>query len=122
MSRSWGAYNDLFAITFAFGGSPVVGSMINIPLVCNLVVPANLDGSRYYNATNPLAASTFTLSRIRAGAQTTIGTVSINTSGGASFSGSGSNDLVPGDTLRMTATTIGGSLTNVGISILALRA
>lgn len=106
-------------IAFAWGGSPVAASMINIPLAHNLSIPANLAGSRYYNGTNPLAVSTFTLTRQPA--NTTIGTVSISTAGVATFSGAGSSALVAGDTLRMTATTIGGSLANVGITIAATR-
>lgn len=111
-----------YPLTFVFGGTPVVNSMINVPLVHNLTVPANLAGSRYYNASNGLVASQFTLTRITAaGAQSTIGTIDVSTGGTATFSGAGSNALVAGDRLRMTAVTIGGSLANVGITIQVMR-
>ena len=111
-----------YPLTFAFGGTPVVNSMINVPLIHDLSVPANLAGARYYNATNPLVASQFTLSRITAaGAISTIGTIDISTGGVATFSGAGSSVLVTGDRLRVTAVTIGGSLTNVAITIPVTR-
>lgn len=108
-----------YPLTFVFGGTPVVNSMIQVPLVHSLSIPANLAGSRYYNATNPLVASTFSLTVQPAG--TTIGTISVNTSGTATFSGVGSSTLVAGNVLRMTAVTIGGNLQNVGITIQVMR-
>ena len=113
---------ETYPLTFAFGGTPVVGSMINVPLIHNLNIPPSLAGSRYYNSNNPLVASQFSLTRITAaGASSVIGTIDISTAGAATFSGAGSNVLVAGDRLRMTAVTIGGSLTNAAITVLVTR-
>lgn len=110
-------------VTFVFGGVPAISSTINVPLTVNLAIAVNLSGSRYYNQVNPTAASTFTLTRITAaGGVTTIGTISKPAgTGAATFSGTGSSVLVAGDTLRMTATTVGQDLTDVSISIHATR-
>lgn len=111
-------------LTFAFAGTPVEGSMINVPLSLSLTIPAlNSTTVRYYNATHPLAASVFTLTRITStGATSTLGTINKPGSSAApTFTGSGSSALVAGDTLRLTATTVGGSLANIGITFQATR-
>lgn len=106
-------------ITFVFGGTPLTGMMINIPLTMNLSIPSNLSGSYYYNAVNPASASAFQLRVMPA--NTLIGTINVNASGVATFSGTGSTTLTAGNVLRMTAVVVGTDLTDVGITIQATR-
>ena len=108
-------------IAFVFSGVPKAGAMLNVPVTINLAVAANLTGSAYYNATDPVStAPVFTLTVQPGG--TTIGTINKPTgTGAATFSGSGSSTLAPGNTLRMTATTVDATFADVGITILATR-
>jgi hypothetical protein len=113
--------SNTIPIAFVFSGVPKANAMLNVPVTINLAIAASLTGSAYYNATDPVStAPVFTLTVQPAG--TTIGTINKPTgTGAATFSGSGSSTLAPGNTLRITATTVDATFADVGITILATR-
>lgn len=129
--RLWAALTQaalVSPISFVFSGTPVEGSMINVPIVGREygvfeIRALNQFNTRYYNATNPLTPSVFTLTRITAGGATNpVGVINKPAGTGlATYSGAGLPNVTHGDTLRMTATTVGGNLANVGISIAAIK-
>jgi hypothetical protein len=108
-------------IAFAFQGKPLAGGMICIPIAAAVNIAASLAGSVGYVNTNPAATAAFTLARMVGTTPTTIGTISISTAGVFTFSGTG-GALAVGNTLRITApATQDANLSDLGITILAMR-
>lgn len=109
-------------IVFGFAAQPIPAGMVIVPVSMAFTIVANLIGSTAHVMINPTAAVTFTLNRIRASATVALGTVLIATTGVATFAGAGGS-LVPGDTLQMLApVTQDATLSDVGITILGMRA
>lgn len=107
-------------IVFPFVGRPTNALSIYIPLVQATTIPANFAGSVAYSNATASATIAFTLVYIRAGASTTIGTVTFSSGSSAGvFSVQAQVNLLIGDILVCEAPTPqDASLADVGISLL----
>ena len=86
-----------------------------------ITVPSGLVGSVAYAGTAPAASAAFTVSKVSGGSSTSLGTITISTSGTVSLAGAGGS-LAAGDVLRLTAPgTQDTALSDVGITVLAAR-
>jgi hypothetical protein len=99
----------LYLIAFFQGDATLAGPLANnqillrhkIPSsVNNVVLPINLTGSTGGCITNPTATATITIKLNPTGANTTLGTISISTSGVMTFSFASAVTLVPSDILE----------------------
>jgi len=116
----FGAQASLMSLplVFAWSGKPAAGAQIFMPAAIAFSIAANLTGSQAIYGTAPAASAAFTLAR----SGTTIGTITIPTTGPATFSGAGGSVAV-GQYLTMTApATQDAALASPSIVILATRA
>jgi hypothetical protein len=125
-NHKWG-YTSLPAsvqqmpVTFPFAGKPAAAAKVHIPTPIGLTIAGALAGSVTYVLIAPTADATFTLNQISAGVTTAIGTIVFHATGAPTLSGTGGT-LAPGDTLQMVApTTQDATLSDLGITILAMR-
>lgn len=107
-------------IAFVFMGRPASDVMLNVPVILNATIAANLAGTVGYQNTIATAAATFTLNRIRAGASTAFGTIVFGPTG-ITLAGAG-GAVAPGDVLQMMApVTQDATMADVGITIPVMR-
>lgn len=105
-------------------GAPAAGSTFWIfPLANHFTIPANFAGSYASVGTAPTGAVSFTIAYIRAGTQTTIGTINFMAGGyTASFTDAAQIVLSPGDLLVAVAPSVSDStLSNLGFALVGTR-
>ena len=110
-------------LPFSFSGKPAAGQMVHVPLINDvpLTLPANFTGAAVYVGTNPTSAESFVLSKVNAGTVTSIGTVSVGTTGSITLS-STAYASASGDVLRLTApATQDATMADIGITFEAKR-
>lgn len=111
-------------ITFPFQGKPPAALLVNVPMTIPLNVPAGLVGATVYDTTLATGSPVFTVNWISGGIVTTIGSVTINSSGNTacSLAGSGAT-LAVGDVLQVVAPSPqDATLADIGITIQTTRA
>ena len=113
-------------LVFVFGGKPAAGQVVNVPLVLELVIAANFDGSATISGVLPTANMVFTLSQLVPGAApTVIGTITLLPSGAmaAVFSQQAEAACGSPGALRMMAPAVQDvSGADISITLLATRA
>ena len=109
-------------VTFPFGGKPISGTAVNVPLGFSLIVPAGLAGTVSYAAVAPTADTAFMLNRIDAsGALSNLGMIVLTTSGNDILVGPGGT-LTAGEVLQLaTPMTQDATLSDVGITVITER-
>jgi hypothetical protein len=109
-------------VTFPFGGKPIAGTVVNVPLGFSLIVPPGLVGTVSYAAVAPTADAVFMLNRLDAsGALTNLGSIVLTASGDDILVGNGGT-LAVGEVLQLaTPATQDPTLSDVGITVITER-
>jgi hypothetical protein len=105
-------------------GQPAASQkLLIIPIVQNTQVPANFGGSAGYSINNATLSSVFTVSYIRSGSPTSIGTFTFTSAGStATLSTQAAVNLLTGDVLLIVAPAgVDATLANVGLTLLLLK-
>lgn len=110
-------------IAYPFSGKPLASQIVCVPIAQSLTMPVDFTGGIGYSDTNASASAVFTLSYLRGGVPTTIGTVTFTSAGsGGTFSTQAAVNLLTGDILKLTApASQDGTLANVGITFMTKK-
>lgn len=111
-------------VTFPFSGRPVVGQVINVPMVTNNSIDVNLTGTTTYAGTLPTNNAVFTVNKVSPlGLTVVIGTITLTNASNFSCLLSGPGGLFSaGDVLQLVAPTVqDATLADVGITVFTMR-
>lgn len=107
-------------IPFVVAGQPTAGATFYLPLVAGYTLPASMTGSQGYSATKATSTATCTVSYIRSGTTTQIGTVAFSSSSSTpTFTASSGYTSQAGDILVFAfPSTQDATLAGVGVTLL----